>query len=111
MDQEMGRRERVPEGRPRPSSWEGQSMRRGFKIFPPRPPRETVEEKAILRLQCGNEAPILVRNRSEGGFMAETGRFVWIGSSISVDWPGCGVRQAQVRWALPGRFGAAFQEG
>ena len=86
-------------------------MKRAHKIFPARPPREAVEEKATLVLQCGSEAAILVRNQSDGGFMAETGRFVWIGSQISVVWPGRGVRKAQVRWALPGRFGAAFQEG
>lgn len=86
-------------------------MRRAHKIFPPRAPREAAEEKATLLLQDGGETPIVVRNVSEGGFMAETGRFVWIGSRVAVTWPGGGIRHAQVRWALPGRFGAAFQEG
>jgi hypothetical protein len=86
-------------------------VRRAHKIFPARPPREAADEKASLYLQDGGETPIVVRNVSDGGFMAETGRFVWIGSRIAVAWSDGGIRHAQVRWALPGRFGAAFQEG
>jgi hypothetical protein len=86
-------------------------LRRAHKIFPPRPPRDAADEKAALLIETGGQATILVRNVSAGGFMAESGRFVAIGSKIRIDWPGHGVRHAQVRWALPGRFGAAFQEG
>lgn len=86
-------------------------MRRAHKMFPPRPARKGSEEKASLLLQCGGEASIVVRNLSEGGFMAESGRFVGIGSRIAIAWPGGDIRHAQVRWALPGRFGAAFQKG
>jgi hypothetical protein len=81
-----------------------------YGYFQPRPPRHVAEEQAALLLGSSGEAPILVRNVSEGGFMAECERFMRIGSRITIAWPGHGVRHAQIRWALPGRFGAAFQE-
>ena len=108
MDQETGvaaggRWRRFPFGSLDP-------VRRTLKTFPPRAQREPAHEKAAILLHDGGETTIVVRNISEAGFMAETGRFVWIGSRIAVAWPDRGVRHAQVRWALPGRFGAAFQE-
>jgi hypothetical protein len=79
-----------------------------YEDYPPRPAREAAEERASLLLESGGKVGILVRNVSAGGFMAECRRSMQIGSRIAIAWPGDEVRSAQVRWALPGRFGAAF---
>jgi hypothetical protein len=69
-----------------------------------------VHEKAALRLEDGASAPIVVRNVSPQGFGAECPGFVRIGSHVALEHGGR-VRRAHVRWALRGRFGAAFAEG
>jgi hypothetical protein len=79
------------------------------KIYPPRPPREPVEEEAALVLEDGALAQVLVRNVSAAGFGAECRHFVRIGSHVSLD-RGGRARRARVRWALRGRFGALFAD-
>jgi hypothetical protein len=79
------------------------------KIYPPRPPREPVDEEAALVLEDGASAPILLRNLSAGGFGAECRGFVRIGSHVALERAGR-ARRAKVRWALRGRFGAVFAD-
>jgi hypothetical protein len=45
---------------------------------------------------------------SSGGFMAECPNPVRIGSYVSLDVPGLGKVEAQVRWQLGGRMGGMF---
>jgi len=82
-------------------------MRAAPKIFPPRPPREAVEEEAALLLEDGATTPVRLRNVSAEGFGAECPGFVRIGSHVHLERAGR-ARRAHVRWALRGRFGAMF---
>lgn len=79
------------------------------KIYPPRPPREPVEEEAALVLEDGAATAVLVRNVSAAGFGAECRQFVRIGSDVCLE-RGGRARRAKVRWALRGRFGARFAD-
>jgi hypothetical protein len=79
------------------------------KIYPPRPPREAVDEEAGLVVEDGATAPILLRNVSADGFGAECRGFVRIGSHVALE-RGGRLRRAHVRWALRGRFGAVFAD-
>ncbi|MDB5721648.1 MAG: hypothetical protein JWP15_2266 [Alphaproteobacteria bacterium] len=65
----------------------------------------------MVVLESGDAIGVTIRNVSNDGFMAEHESFVRIGSQVSLGWPGEGLRHAQVRWALSGRFGAAFEDG
>lgn len=51
---------------------------------------------------------IKVRNVSSAGFMAECAEPVRIGSYVSLDIPGIGPVQAQVRWQIGARMGGMF---
>lgn len=51
---------------------------------------------------------IKVRNVSSAGFMAECAEPVMIGSYVSLDLPGIGPVQAQVRWQIGARMGGMF---
>lgn len=51
---------------------------------------------------------IRVRNLSSAGFMADCAQPVLIGSYVSLDVPGIGVVQAQVRWQVGPRMGGMF---
>lgn len=51
---------------------------------------------------------IKVRNLSPAGFMAECAEPVRIGSYVSLDVPGIGPVQAQVRWQIGARMGGMF---
>jgi hypothetical protein len=51
---------------------------------------------------------IKVRNLSTAGFMAECAAPVRIGSCVSLDIPGIGPVQAQVRWQIGLRMGGMF---
>lgn len=77
------------------------------KIYPPRPPREPVHEEAALVLEDGQVTAVVIRNVSAEGFGAECRGFVRIGSHVAIE-RGGRARRANVRWALRGRFGAAF---
>ena len=49
-----------------------------------------------------------VRDLSKCGFMAECNEAVAIGSRVSLDVPGIGPVNAQVRWQIGGRMGGMF---
>lgn len=51
---------------------------------------------------------IKVRNLSSAGFMAECAEPVRIGSYVSLDIPGIGPVQAQVRWQIGHKMGGMF---
>ncbi len=51
---------------------------------------------------------IKVHNVSSAGFMAECAQPVMIGSYVSLDVPGIGPVQAQVRWQIGTRMGGMF---
>jgi hypothetical protein len=51
---------------------------------------------------------IKVRNLSTAGFMAECAAPVRIGSYVSLDIPGIGPVQAQIRWQIGLRMGGMF---
>lgn len=51
---------------------------------------------------------IVVRDVSAAGFMAECAEPVTIGSYVSLDVPGIGPVQAQVRWQIGPRMGGMF---
>ena len=79
------------------------------KIYPPRPPREPVDEEAALVFEDGATGPVLLRNVSAEGFGAECRGFVRIGSHVALE-RGGRLRRAHVRWALRGHFGAVFAD-
>jgi hypothetical protein len=51
---------------------------------------------------------IMVKDISSAGFMAECAEPVRIGSYVSLDIPGIGQVQAQVRWQIGTRMGGMF---
>ncbi len=51
---------------------------------------------------------ITIRNVSSAGFMADCAEPVMIGSYVSLDVPGVGPVQAQVRWQVGARMGGMF---
>ena len=51
---------------------------------------------------------IKVENLSSAGFMAECPTLVMIGSYVSLDVPGIGPVQAQVRWQIGSKMGGMF---
>ena len=54
------------------------------------------------------EVEVKIRNLSSAGFMAECAEPVLIGSYVSLDVPGIGAVQAQVRWQIGPRMGGMF---
>ena len=53
---------------------------------------------------------VKVRDVSQAGFMAECEHPIGIGSAVSLDVPGIGAVEAQVRWQLAGRMGGLFRD-
>lgn len=53
---------------------------------------------------------VKVRDVSQAGFMAECEHPIGIGSAVSLDVPGIGPVEAQVRWQLAGRMGGLFRD-
>jgi hypothetical protein len=70
--------------------------------------RHAVERMSNLRSQHWHEIEVKVRNVSTRGFMAECAAPVMIGSYVSLDVPGIGPVQAQVRWQLGMTMGGLF---
>jgi hypothetical protein len=64
--------------------------------------------QASLSPQELYKVEIRVRNVSTAGFMAECAAPVRIGSYVSLDIPGIGPVQAQVRWQIGLRMGGMF---
>jgi hypothetical protein len=68
--------------------------------------RVDVDDRTELRHRYAVE--IRIRNVSTCGFMAECDERVAIGSDVSLDIPGVGPIQAQVRWQIGSRMGGMF---
>src|SRR4051812_45234914 len=56
---------------------------------------------------CGG-IPVTVRNMSSAGFMAECAQPVRIGSYVTLQIPGVGTVEAQIRWQIGRRMGGMF---
>jgi hypothetical protein len=61
-----------------------------------------------LRHQSWYSVEVRICDMSTGGFMAECPESVRIGSYVSLDVPGIGPVDAQVRWQLGGKMGGMF---
>ena len=79
---------------------------------PPMRPRRTqrvaVDQPSNMRSQHWYQIEVKVMNVSTCGFMAECAAPVQIGSYVSLDVPGVGPVQAQVRWQLGVTMGGMF---
>jgi hypothetical protein len=69
---------------------------------------EIADGPAALTPQDLYHVEVRVRNLSTAGFMAECGATVRIGSYVSLDIPGIGPVEAQVRWQIGLRMGGMF---
>jgi hypothetical protein len=75
---------------------------------PRRTERLGVDRASNMRTQQRYEIEVKVMNVSTCGFMAECAAPVPIGSYVSLDVPGIGPVQAQVRWQLGVTMGGMF---
>ena len=72
--------------------------------------RHTVASDATLQNHHCYKIEVTIRDVSQCGFMADCADCVQIGSHISLDVPGIGPVDAQVRWQVGGRMGGMFQD-
>jgi hypothetical protein len=70
--------------------------------------RRPVDQPATLRPHNWYEIAVQLRDVSACGFMVECNQPVLIGSYLSLDLPGIGPVQAQVRWQIGRRMGGMF---
>lgn len=70
--------------------------------------RKRVSSEAEMRHQSLYSVKVRIRDVSTEGFMAECADPVRIGSYVSLDVPGIGPVNAQVRWQLGARMGGQF---
>lgn len=75
---------------------------------PRRSGRTPVAGRSRLRAQNWYSIEVTVCDVSTSGFMAECSEPVRIGSYVSLDVPGVGRVDAQVRWQLGDRMGGQF---
>jgi hypothetical protein len=75
---------------------------------PRRAERMAVEAKANLTPHERYTVEVKVHNVSSAGFMAECAEPVRIGSYVSLEIPGIGPVEAQVRWQIGVRMGGMF---
>jgi len=75
---------------------------------PRRSARLTVEGKASMTPADLYNVEVRVQNVSSAGFMAECAEPVRIGSYVSLDIPGIGPVEAQVRWQIGLKMGGMF---
>lgn len=75
---------------------------------PRRVRRMTITEATKLRSGSSEAVDVTLCDLSTGGFMAECMRPVLIGSFVSIDLPGIGPVNAQVRWQVGRRMGGRF---
>lgn len=73
-----------------------------------RSPRIDVESGTVLRHNVWYSVEVNILNVSQCGFMAECAEAVTIGSYVSLDVPGIGPVNAQVRWQIGARMGGMF---
>ena len=73
---------------------------------------ERIPVDAITDMRPDNRfrVEVKIRDVSSTGFMAECHETVGIGSIVSLDVPGIGPVQAQVRWQLGGAMGGLFHD-
>jgi len=70
--------------------------------------RQPVDGAAQLSHSGWYKVEVTIRDVSTTGFMAECAEPVRIGSRVSLEVPGIGEVEAQVRWQLGGRMGGMF---
>lgn len=75
---------------------------------PRRTPRTRVAGCAQMRQPNWYSVEVRICDVSSAGFMAECPQPVRIGGYVSLDVPGIGPVNAQVRWQLGGRMGGQF---
>jgi hypothetical protein len=75
---------------------------------PRRGARLAVDGKARLSPDSLYTVEVKVQNVSSAGFMAECAEPVRIGSYVSLDIPGIGPVEAQVRWQIGSKMGGMF---
>jgi hypothetical protein len=75
---------------------------------PRRSGRTPISGRTRRRAQSGYSIEVTVRDVSTGGFMAQCAEAVRIGSYVSLDVPGIGPVNAQVRWQLGREMGGMF---
>ncbi|HEX8064343.1 MAG TPA: PilZ domain-containing protein [Allosphingosinicella sp.] len=75
---------------------------------PRRSGRTPIAGRTQLRAQSWYSIEVTVRDVSTSGFMAQCSEPVRIGSYVSLDVPGVGPVNAQVRWQLGDRMGGLF---
>ena len=68
--------------------------------------RLAVEQSTQLRHRCAIE--VMGRDVTTRGFMADCADWVEIGSNVTLDVPGVGPVEAQVRWQIGSRMGGMF---
>ena len=81
---------------------------RGGQYKPRKTGRTPVAGRTRLRAQNWYSIEVTVRDVSTGGFKAECPEAVRIGSYVSLDVPGLGPVNAQVRWQIGDRMGGMF---
>jgi hypothetical protein len=72
--------------------------------------RVAMDESARLSPSATYQIAVNVRNLSPCGFMAECEEAVGIGSFVTLDIPGLGRVDAQVRWQVGSRMGGMFTD-
>jgi hypothetical protein len=70
--------------------------------------RHKVASEATLSQKPEYNVEVKVRDLSQCGFMAECSEPVLIGSFVSLQVPGIGTVEAQVRWQVGRRMGGMF---
>lgn len=78
--------------------------------FAPRAPRDGRSIRAALLLPDDREIFVLIRNMSNGGFMAIADEELAVGTWFGAHIPGRGIVRAQVRWFESGMLGAQFEK-
>jgi hypothetical protein len=86
----------------------GQEQTPGFR--PRRAARVSVQGTASLTPHDRYKVEVRVQNVSSAGFMAECAEPVRIGSYLTLDIPGIGPVDAQVRWQIGVRMGGMFMD-
>lgn len=78
--------------------------------FQPRRAERVAVDGGAARLDAPDlyAVAVRVRNMSPAGFMAECPETVRIGSYVTLDVPGIGPVQAQIRWQIGVRMGGMF---
>jgi hypothetical protein len=79
-------------------------------FMPRRGGRVPVDGKASLTPDKCYHVEVKVQNVSSAGFMAECAEPVRIGSYVSLDIPGIGPVEAQVRWQIGVKMGGMFMD-